>query len=193
MTTTSPCWHLLAASWRLRRGRTNYFLPWWGGQMVNNWPLSPRNPAWLCSPRTPTSPVFNHTIRIGDEVAPLNRTPKILGVTLNTHFTFDPKFRWLCRTSCKGPQRHGSHSWVEQGLDQNGAVSHLRAETGVLPLRAHLILYSHQFYARDLHPTHLFCSSDCSLTKSIEHCKNYFTSLFRWFWFSNHWHEWFWF
>ena len=27
---------------------------------------------------------------IGDAVAPLNRTPKILGVTLDTHFNIDP-------------------------------------------------------------------------------------------------------
>ena len=32
-------------------------------------------------------------VRIGDAVAPLNRTPKILGVTLDTHFTFCPHAR----------------------------------------------------------------------------------------------------
>ena len=32
-------------------------------------------------------------VRIGDAVAPLNRTPKILGVTLNTHLTFGPHAR----------------------------------------------------------------------------------------------------
>ena len=32
-------------------------------------------------------------VRIGDEVAPLNRSPKILFVTLDTHFTFGPHAR----------------------------------------------------------------------------------------------------
>ena len=32
-------------------------------------------------------------VRIGNAVAPLNRTPKILGVTLDTHFTFEPHAR----------------------------------------------------------------------------------------------------
>ena len=32
-------------------------------------------------------------VRIGDAVTPLNRTPKILGVTLDTLFTFDPHTR----------------------------------------------------------------------------------------------------
>ena len=32
-------------------------------------------------------------VRIGDAVAPLNRTPKILGINLDTHFTFSPHAR----------------------------------------------------------------------------------------------------
>ena len=32
-------------------------------------------------------------VRIGDTVAPLNTTPKILGVTLGIHFTFVPHAR----------------------------------------------------------------------------------------------------
>ena len=35
---------------------TNNVLLWWGGQSASNWPLLPRNPAWHCSPLTPTSP-----------------------------------------------------------------------------------------------------------------------------------------
>ena len=39
-------------------------------------------------------------VQIGDTVAPLNRTPKILGVTLDTHFTFGPHTRdCVLRTS----------------------------------------------------------------------------------------------
>ena len=36
---------------------------------------------------------FHPQVRIGDVVAPLNRTPKILGVTLDTHFTFGSHVR----------------------------------------------------------------------------------------------------
>ena len=38
-------------------------------------------------------PRLNPQERIGDAVPPLNRTPKILGVTLGTHFTFGPHDR----------------------------------------------------------------------------------------------------
>ena len=53
--TTSRYWHLLPASWRQRRGWTNSAILCWGGQMESNWALLPRNPAWHCSLRTPTS------------------------------------------------------------------------------------------------------------------------------------------
>ena len=33
---------------------------------------------------------FQPQVRIGNEVAPLNRTPKIMGITLDTHFFFGP-------------------------------------------------------------------------------------------------------
>ena len=45
---------------------------------------------------------------------------------------------------------------------KKGTASHLRAETGVLPLRAHLELCSQQFYAsalQSLHPSHLIVTS----------------------------------
>ena len=45
---------------------------------------------------------LNPQVRIGDAVALLNRTPKILGVTLDTHFTFGPHARPAIVSS--GPQ-----------------------------------------------------------------------------------------
>ena len=55
-------------------------------------------------------------MRIDDEVAPLNRTYKILGVTLDTQFTFDPRSRsQLCRASFGGggALRYECLSWDE--------------------------------------------------------------------------------
>ena len=82
--------------------------------------------------------LWHPQVRIDDAVAPLNRTPKILGITQDIHFTFGPHDR-----DC-----------VER--------SHLRAETRVLPLRAHLELCSQVFYAsalQPLHPSHLIVTS----------------------------------
>ena len=145
-------------------------------------------------------------MKIGDAVAPLNRTPKILGVTLDTHFTFGPHARdcverasralkvmkalagsnWRFTTKTlvatksykaivrpilnyaapiwftKLPSSHLDKLEVIQnkvlriatGCHQKAAVSQIRAETGVLPLRAHLKLCSQQFYASALQPLH---------------------------------------
>ena len=129
-------------------------------------------------------------LQIGDAVAPLNRTPKILGVTLDTHFTFGPHSRdWFERASraLNAMKALAGSSWgfttetlvatykaivhpmlnyaapiwftqissthldkleviqnkalrIATGFRQKAAASHLRAETGVLPLRAHLEL-----------------------------------------------------
>ena len=62
--------------------------------MGNNWPLLPKI---QCDTvhlgyRTHQS-WFHPQVHIRDEVAPLNRTLKILGVTLDTHFTFGPHAR----------------------------------------------------------------------------------------------------
>ena len=92
MVTSPRCWLLLSASWRPRRGLTNFALYWWGGQMASNWPLLPRNPAWPCSAPTPTS--LDSTLKC-ESVTPLNRTPKILGVALDTHFTLSSGLRRL--------------------------------------------------------------------------------------------------
>ena len=43
---------------------------------------------------------------------------------------------------------------IATGCHQKAAACDLRAETGVLPLRAHLELCSQQFYARPSTPTH---------------------------------------
>ena len=43
---------------------------------------------------------------------------------------------------------------IATGCHQKAAASHLRAETGVLPQRAHLELCNQQFYASALHPSH---------------------------------------
>ena len=44
---------------------------------------------------------------------------------------------------------------IATGCHQKATASHLRAETRVLPLRAHLELCSQQFYASALQPSHL--------------------------------------
>ena len=51
---------------------------------------------------------------------------------------------------------------IATGCHQKATVSHLRAETGVLPLRAYLELCCQQFYAsalQPLHPSHLIVTS----------------------------------
>ena len=51
---------------------------------------------------------------------------------------------------------------VATGCHQKAGASHLRAETGVLPLRAHLELCGQQFYAsalQPLHPSHVIVTS----------------------------------
>ena len=58
--------------------------------MVSNWPLNPS--VTLVTSDTHHSRLHPQ-VRIGDTVAPLNRAPKILGVTLDTHFTFGPHAR----------------------------------------------------------------------------------------------------
>ena len=138
--------------------------------------------------------------QIGDAVALLNRTPKILGFTLDTHFTFSTYDRdcveWASRAlnvmkSLFGPSwvfttetlvatykaivlpflKYAAQIWFSQvssthldkleviqnkalriatGCHLKAAMSLLRTETGVLPLKAHLELCSHQFYASTL-------------------------------------------
>ena len=151
-------------------------------------------------------------VRIGDAVAPLNRTPKIRGVTLDTLFTFGPHAldcverdsralnvmkalagsSWGFTTKTllatykaivRPILNYAAHIWFTQisstYLDkleviqnkalriateclQKAAASHLRAETGVLPLRTHVELCYQQFYAsalKPLHPSHLIVTS----------------------------------
>ena len=189
--------------------QTYFPQPWWGGQTLNNWALLPWKSAWLCSLRIPTSPGCTHVpqVRIGDEVTPLNRTSEILGVTLNTRFTFGPHVHErLCRASfdgsyvmeasagsswgfstetlvgtCKGIMspilKHDSPIWfwkvdsfyldkieiiqnialwIATDYHLNPAVSHIRAESLVLPLIEHLELCSQQFFASAIQ------SSQCS-------------------------------
>ena len=71
---------------------TSYVLLWWGGQMANNWPLLPRNPAWHCSPLKPTSPdsTLNANWWRGGSVEQNPYNPGCHSVTLDTYFTFDP-------------------------------------------------------------------------------------------------------
>ena len=52
---------------------------------------------------------------------------------------------------------------IATGCHQKAMVSHLRAETRVLPLKEHLELCSQQFYAialQPLHPSHLIVTSN---------------------------------
>ena len=58
---------------------------------------------------------FHPQVPIGDLVAPLKRTPKILGVTLNSHFTFSSHAR-DCVEQASRAEHHESPSWVELGL-----------------------------------------------------------------------------
>ena len=44
---------------------------------------------------------FHPQVRIGDAVAPLNRIPKIVGVTLDTHFTFGPHARYCVKQASR--------------------------------------------------------------------------------------------
>ena len=88
----SRCRPLLPPSWRLRRGRTDSAQTCWGGQMGNSAHCSPEIQRDFFTSDTYHS-WFHPQVCIGDEVASLNRTPKILGVTLDTHFTFGPHAR----------------------------------------------------------------------------------------------------
>ena len=71
---------------------TYFAIPWWGGQMVSNWSLPhpppeiQHDPVHLRYPPALASP----TIADQRRGSPLNRTPKIMGNKLGTHFTFDP-------------------------------------------------------------------------------------------------------
>ena len=63
---------------------------------ASNWPLLSRNPTWVCMTlfTSDTHQSRLHLqVRIGEAVVLLIRTPKILGVTLDTHFTFGPQAR----------------------------------------------------------------------------------------------------
>ena len=142
-------------------------------------------------------------VRIGDAVALLNRTPKILGVMLDTHSTFGPHASdcvelalralnvmkalsgssWVATKTLVATYKaivrpmlnYAAPIWfthvslthldklevilnkalrIATGYHQKAAASHFRAETGVLPLRAHLELCSQQFYASALQPMH---------------------------------------
>ena len=142
-------------------------------------------------------------VRIGDAMAPLNRTPKILGVTLDTNCTFSPHARncvgWASRALnvmkalagsslffttetlvatykaivrsiinyaafIRSTQVSSTHLdkleviqnkalMVATGCHQKAAASHLRAETGVLPMRAHLEAWNYATCSSMLAPS----------------------------------------
>ena len=151
-------------------------------------------------------------LQIGDAVALLNRTSKILGVTLDTYFTFGPLVRDCAKRALRAlnvMKALAGSSWdfttemlvatykaivrpilnyaapiwftqissthldkleviqnkalrISTGCHQKAASSHLRAETGALPLRADLELCCQQFYASALQPllpSHLIITS----------------------------------
>ena len=190
---------MLPASWRPKRGPTNYVPYLWGGQMASNWSLLPE--IQHDTVHFGHSPVWLHPqVRIGD----FNRTPKILGVTLDTHFTFGPHSRdcvelasralnfmkvlagsslgFMTETLVASSKvivrpifNYAAPIWFTQvssshldkleviqnkllriaiGCHQKAAASHLRAETGVVSLRAHLELCCQQFYSNVLQPLH---------------------------------------
>ena len=157
-------------------------------------------------------PRLHPQVRIGDAVAPLNRTPKswVLRWTPTSTSAFTPTIvssglrgpsmsRRLGRAGASQPkrwwppykaivrpilnyaapicftQKSSSHLdkleviqnkalRVGTGCHQKAVASHLRAETGVLPLRAHLELCCHQFYA-SAHQ-HIHCYHGHTITPS---------------------------
>ena len=186
---------------------------WADGKQLAIAPQKSRYPSHLIPITSDTHQSRLHPqLRIGDAVGPLNRTPKILGVTLDTHLNFVPHARdcfervsralnimkalagssWGFTTETlvathkanvrpilnyAGPIwfTHVSSSHLDKleviqnktlrvatGCPQKAAASCLKAETGVLPLRAHLELCWQQFYAsalQPLHPSHLIVTS----------------------------------
>ena len=60
---------------------------------VSDCPLLPRNPAWYYSLPTPTSPDSTLKCKLVTWWLRWTEPPKILGVTLDTHFTFGPYAR----------------------------------------------------------------------------------------------------
>ena len=95
MTSYSDKFTLLASAPSIveAEARANCAPFWFCGLMVSIWPLAPWNPAWPCSHPIPTSPDCHPQVQIGNAVALLNRTIKILDVTLDIHFTFGPHAR----------------------------------------------------------------------------------------------------
>ena len=106
--------------------------------MESNWPLLSRNPAWRCSPQTDTHySRFHPQVRIGDVVALLNRTPNILGVTLDTQFTFVPHAHDCVE---RASQRHEIPSWVELGFHNCNYGGHLQDHCASHPQFCHSYL-----------------------------------------------------
>ena len=60
--------------------------------MVSNW-FAPQKYSMTSFPTDTPQSWLHQQLRIVDEVTPWNRTPKILGVKLDTHFTFGPHVR----------------------------------------------------------------------------------------------------
>ena len=127
MPMTSLCWFLLLASWSLRRGQTICDIgeacktggcPAMGpcSSEIQRDALHPGHPPVPAPPQ----------VRIRDVVAQLNRTPKILGVTLDTHFTFGPHARDCVDRVCEVSQCHESPSWIELGLHNRNLGGHLQ-------------------------------------------------------------------
>ena len=172
---------------------TMFFSDEVGRWQTTGYSLLPRNPVVHCSPQTLQSRLHPQ-VRNCDVVAPLNRTLKILGVTLDTHFIFGPHARYFVEWASKALNimkdlaganwgfmtktlvatykaivrpilNYAALIWFTQvssshlgkleviqnkalriatGFHQQTTAYHLRAETGVLPLRAHLELCSLQ-------------------------------------------------
>ena len=80
---TSSFGPLLPASCRLMRVRINYALPD-GKQHV----IAPQKSSVTLFTSDTHQSWLHPQVQIGDEVASLKRTPKILGIMLDTHFTF---------------------------------------------------------------------------------------------------------
>ena len=77
---------LLPASRKSRQGQTNYVLLLWGWQMASNWPfIAPQKSSGILFASDTHQSRLHPQVRIVDAVAPL-RTPKIIGVTLDTYF-----------------------------------------------------------------------------------------------------------
>ena len=67
---------------------------------------------------------FHPQVRISDVVAPLNRTPKILGVALDTHFTFNLHARDSVERALRALNVMKALAWLSWGFTTETLVTY---------------------------------------------------------------------